>query len=79
METDKLLHLLVGAVIAFSLGYILPVWIAFAAACAAGALKEVWDYYHQGAHTPDTKDFLATALGGLLAVVFILLTTALKA
>lgn len=50
---DKLLHLLVGAVIALALGYIVAVWIAFMVAAVVGLLKEVVDYYRPLTNTSD--------------------------
>jgi hypothetical protein len=72
---DKQAHALAGAVIALALGYVLPAWIAFMAAAVAGLLKEVYDYYHPKTNTSDGLDFLATAAGGLLGAVFVVLTT----
>ena len=69
---DKIAHLLVGAVIALALGYVLPAWIGFVVAAVIGLLKEVYDYYHPKTHTCDGMDFLATAGGGLAAVLYVI-------
>lgn len=68
---DKLIHLLGGAIITLALGYVLPVWVALAAACAAGFLKEVYDRFHPETNTRDLWDFLAAAGGGLVAAGFV--------
>ena len=63
MQHDKLLHLLVGAVVAalaFPLG---PIW-AVLTVIFAGIIKEVQDAYGDG--TPDIMDTLATVAGGFL-------------
>lgn len=69
---DKQAHLLVGALIALALGYVLPAWIGFVVASVVGLLKEVYDYYHPKTHTCDGLDYLATAGGGLAGALFVL-------
>jgi len=74
LPLDKIAHILVGAVIALALGYVLPVWIAFAAATVVGLLKEVYDHFNPATHTRDGWDFIATAGGGLVGALYILVT-----
>lgn len=73
IATDKLLHILGGAVITLALGYVLPVWIALAVACAVGFLKEVYDHFHPETNTRDIWGFIATAGGGLMGAVVIIM------
>jgi len=78
LPQDKLLHLCGGAVIAgLFLGLFLALhlapWLAgllaFLASVAAGIGKEFYDKKHRG-HSVEWKDALATAVGGLIAVLF---------
>lgn len=59
---DKLLHILLGALISFSVGLWEP-WIGLAAGVVIGVLKEVYDYERPERHTADILDFWATAVG----------------
>ena len=70
---DKQLHLMGGAVIAFTVGHFLDPSIGLIAAIAAGAIKEIYDGYHPESHTEDILDFVATALGGLFAYCVLIL------
>lgn len=72
MPLDKQAHFLSGFVITNALSLVLPLWLALCAAFAAGALKELYDYYHPLTHTCDANDFYATAAGGVLAAVWVL-------
>lgn len=67
LPQDKLYHLLAGVGISF-LGAVIfsSVLAGILAACAAGVLKEVWDYYHPEGHTVDVWDALFTMFGGLI-------------
>lgn len=78
LPLDKQAHILAGAVIALALGYVLPAWIGFVVAAVVGLGKEVLDYYRPATNTSDGMDFLATALGGLLGALFILVAPVLK-
>jgi len=70
---DKQAHALGGAVIALALGYVVAAsWCALAAVLA-GAIKELWDYFHPETHTVDVWDFNATAMGGLAGAIFVYL------
>ena len=69
---DKQAHALGGAVITLAAGYRLPVLAGFAICIAAGALKEWYDSYHPLTHTADLNDFLATAVGGVVGCVLVL-------
>lgn len=61
---DKQAHFLSGYAIAATLA---PLSLLFATSVAllAGALKEKYDARHRATHTPDVRDALATAAGGL--------------
>lgn len=64
---DKQAHFLGGYAIAITLVPFGTV-LALVTAIVAGALKEAWDARHPENHTVDGVDFLATALGGGVAV-----------
>ena len=72
---DKLLHFIVGAVLALAMGCLTTPLHGLLAAVFAGAVKEFYDHYRPMKHTADWWDFIATAAGGLVAYLFILLTT----
>lgn len=78
LPQDKLLHLFAGQLIAaLFLGLFLAIhaapWLAgllaFLASAGAGIGKEFYDKKHRG-HSVEWKDAVATALGGLVAVLF---------
>lgn len=70
MPTDKLLHLLVGALI---VALLWPVsGLASAVCCFAAALaKEVYDGQHPEVHTPDLLDVVATLAGGGISALWL--------
>jgi hypothetical protein len=72
MKTDKLLHLLTGAVITFAIGLWFPVW-GLVAGVAAGAAKELIHDKMLDRGTYDVFDFLYTAAGaaGAFVLVFV--------
>ena len=78
LPQDKLLHIFAGQLIAaLFLGLFfalhLPVWIAcvlaFLFAAGAGIGKEFYDKKHRG-HSVEWQDAVATAVGGLIAVLY---------
>ena len=78
LPQDKLLHIFAGQLIAaLFLGLFfalhLPVWLAcvlaFLCAAGAGIGKEFYDKKHRG-HSVEWQDAVATAVGGLIAVLF---------
>ena len=78
LPQDKLLHIFAGQLIAaLFLGLFfalhLPVWLAcvlaFLCATGAGIGKEFYDKKHRG-HSVEWQDAVATAFGGLIAVLF---------
>jgi hypothetical protein len=58
---DKILHVLVGMILAAN--PVLEPGPAFATAVAAGVLKEIYDKKHPAKHSSDPRDALATVLG----------------
>ncbi len=71
MPYDKTLHFAAGAAISLAAGVLIgPIW-GLAAAIAAGIYKEIYDYVDYG--RPDVWDAVATAAGGLLAYLVIVL------
>lgn len=78
LPQDKLLHLFAGQLIAaLFLGLFLALhlapWLAgllaFLVSAGAGIGKEFYDKKHRG-HSVEWKDAVATAVGGLIAVLF---------
>lgn len=69
---DKLLHFLVGAVIALAFGYLLPAFFGLVAAVFAGAAKELYDHFRPLEHTADFWDFVATLMGGCSGYAFLI-------
>ena len=69
---DKLLHFLVGGVIAGVIyALFLNHWLALLATVVAGLAKEIYDYFHPDQHTVELLDVVATVVGAvpvLLAV-----------
>jgi hypothetical protein len=66
---DKGLHMIAGLVISFVLGWLYGSLIGLAVAIVAGIAKEVWDYCGHG--TPDFKDALTTAEGGVIGCIIL--------
>lgn len=63
MGKDKVLHLIVGAIIALA-GSFLAGWIpGLLLAVVAGGFKEFWD--SKGHGQVELMDFIATAIGGI--------------
>ncbi len=71
IEKDKMLHFVVGGVIAIVVITFtgIPFW-GVLASLIAGISKEVWDSTGRG--TPDVYDIVATLIGGIaIALVFV--------
>ena len=73
IPTDKLLHLLVGAVIGFTTGLFVGIPLALIVVLLASVGKEIYDNYHP-AHTVDVYDALATFSGGAFAATVLYLS-----
>ncbi len=68
---DKLMHLLAGVAISLLFGWLThDVLIGFTSALLAGIAKEVYDYYGNG--TSDFNDFIATAQGGAIGLIILI-------
>ena len=65
IPADKALHALYGAVLFAAAHFLVAPINALAAVAVVGVLKEVYDRFHP-AHTPDWRDALATAAGGVI-------------
>jgi hypothetical protein len=75
IPADKVKHFLVGNISSSSMAPILiyndkSVYWAIGAAVLIGAAKEIYDKMSEDG-TPDWWDFIATSLGGIVAVVII--------
>jgi hypothetical protein len=74
METDKILHILVGVILGMA-GMLCTqsVFIAIGIAMAVGLMKEVWDYLDEADGIFDFWDLVATTIGGFLGTGFVIL------
>ena len=73
---DKLMHLLAGVAISLLFGWLAhDVLIGFTSALVAGVAKEIYDYYGHG--TSDFNDIIATAQGGVVGLVVLVVIDAL--
>lgn len=70
---DKLLHFLAGFLSTITLGYFLPWFAALWIGCLIGMMKEAYDAF-TGKGNLETWDFLATAIGSMVATGIILLS-----
>ena len=71
---DKLIHFLGGlALYAMALPFGLPVACAVLLLAAIG--KEVYDYCHRDAHTPEIMDAVATLAGGAVYAAWLQIIT----
>ena len=70
MTLDKQAHFSAGAAIAATIALYLDPVLGLAAGILAGLAKEVVDRMCYG--TPDTKDFIATALGACVVLPAVL-------
>jgi hypothetical protein len=70
MPADKLLHLLVGALI---VALLWPVSGTASAVCCfvAAVGKEIYDDQHRDVHTPDMLDIVATLAGGVISALWL--------
>lgn len=66
---DKQAHFFSGYALSLTVALIFGAQCGALVAIGAGVAKEVYDYFHKEFHTPDVYDFLATALGGIVAAV----------
>ena len=65
---DKMKHLLAGVVISLLFGWFShDVLIGFTSALLAGIAKEIYDYFGHG--TSELNDIIATAQGGVVGLV----------
>lgn len=80
-QNDKVLHAIVGSLIASSSAAIAyygfdvsknkSFWIGVASGIIAGILKEVYDSHHRDKHTVDSQDAVATGIGGVTGAFMI--------
>jgi len=68
---DKQAHFFSGYALATTVAIVYGGQIGALAAISAGIAKEMYDYFHKESHTPDVYDFLATALGGIIAAIVV--------
>ena len=69
---DKQAHFLAGLAICLSFALFVSPILGLITAIVLGAVKEVWDGMGNG--TKDVWDFVATALGGVVGFVLILIS-----
>jgi Flp pilus assembly pilin Flp len=75
MPIDKQAHFLAGTTICLSLALFVSPILGLITAIVLGAVKELWDGMGHG--TKDIWDFVATALGGVVGFVLILISEVL--
>lgn len=68
-----MLHLIAGLLISLVFGWLYGPLIGAGASIVVGMGKELWDYCGHG--TPDIGDALATAEGGFIGGVLVILVT----
>jgi hypothetical protein len=68
MDKDKLLHIVVSAVIMVVLGMLLPTWVAALATLCVGIGKEVYDKV-SGKGCAEWEDLAADLVGILIGVL----------
>jgi Flp pilus assembly pilin Flp len=76
MKLDKQAHFLAGTTICLSFALFVSPILGLITAIVLGAVKELWDGMGHG--TKDIWDFVATALGGVVGFVLILISEVLK-
>ena len=73
---DKMKHLLAGIAISLLFGWLAhDVLAGFTSALLAGVAKELYDYYGNG--TSELNDIIATAQGGVVGLVVLVVIDAL--
>ena len=75
MPIDKQAHFLAGTTICLSFALFVSPILGLITAIVLGAVKELWDGMGHG--TKDIWDFVATALGGVVGFVLILISEVL--
>ena len=74
---DKLKHMIAGFIIAMLTGWLThDVLIGFSFALIAGVAKEIYDYFGHG--TSELNDVIATAQGGAIGLVVLIIIDALE-
>ena len=75
VSLDKQAHFLAGTTICLSFALFVSPVLGLITAIVLGAVKELWDGMGHG--TKDIWDFVATALGGVVGFVLILISEVL--
>lgn len=65
---DKQAHFLGGYALTLTIGLYNPI-LGLTVGIIAAISKEIYDYKHPLVHTADVKDFIATSLGSLTALI----------
>ena len=68
-----MLHMVAGMIISMLYGWLYSPLVGAGASIVAGIGKEVWDYCGHG--TPDIRDAIATAEGGFIGGLLVILVT----
>jgi phage shock protein PspC (stress-responsive transcriptional regulator) len=73
IQKDKLLHIIVGALIVFGLGLFINVYIAMAVCMLIAFGKEyLYDIRFPKKHSVELLDVVFTVFGGFIALLFFL-------
>ena len=74
---DKAYHMIAGLIIALLMGWLThDALVGLAFAVCAGCVKEIWDYFGHG--TSELNDIIATAQGGAVGLVLLIIIDALE-
>lgn len=68
IDKDKLLHIVISAIIMVLFGLILPTWVAALATICVGIGKEIYDKISGKGH-PDLMDIICDCIGILIGIL----------
>lgn len=68
IEKDKLLHIVISAIIMVTFGLILPTWVAALATLCVGISKEIYDKISGKGH-PELMDIIYDCIGILIGIL----------
>lgn len=66
---DKYMHFIGGTILFAVFHFLMTPMLALVGVLLLGIAKELYDRANKAVHTPDYKDALATALGGVLGFI----------
>jgi|LauGreDrversion4_2_1035121.scaffolds.fasta_scaffold100180_1 hypothetical protein len=72
LKQDKANHLIYGLIIFGLFKVIFNPLIGIMMCTIFGLSKEIYDYLHKDAHTPDIYDAIATIVGGIIGLLILI-------